>query len=114
MPIKLMCISWHQIAYRRVYGKVTLYTPQKKDICHLSTIKRGHISDKGGPKEEISQITILLNKNEHCHFKKFNKLKIKSIGICIKYAQIAQHVNTSLAIFILTRPFMLLCTVDLV
>ena len=34
---------------------------QKKDICKLSTMKTGHISVKGDTKDNISQITIVLN-----------------------------------------------------
>jgi len=62
MAIQLLHISWHKVAYRRVNGTVTMYpSQQKKDICNLSTIRRGHISVKGDTKQNISQITILLN-----------------------------------------------------
>jgi len=57
---------------------------KKKDICHWSTIKRGHISVKGDTKENISPITILLNKKRALSFKQYNKLKTKIIGTCIK------------------------------
>jgi hypothetical protein len=51
---------------------------------HLPLIKRGNISVKGDPKEKTSQVTILLIKKEHYHFKQYNKLKTKIIGICMK------------------------------
>jgi len=62
MAIQFVHISWHKIAYRRVNGTVTTYPSQKKkDIWNLSTIERGHISVKRNTKQNISQITILLN-----------------------------------------------------
>ena len=38
-----------------------IYHRKKKDICNLSTLERGHNSVKGDTKQNISQITILLN-----------------------------------------------------
>jgi hypothetical protein len=45
-----------------------MYPSQKKDICHLSTIKRGHIGVKGDTIEKIQLVTNLLIKKRALSF----------------------------------------------